>query len=176
MELEKCETFQRSKADESMKRISLLEKEVLGLVAELDHTDVENPTEPSTPHHHHHRHHHQHHHHSQQGDHPATGDQTPADPTDTREAVAEAHSGTIGDVERNVRSMRDDDAGSDDDDLDDGVSDVMTEDSVEERFKDLEDEVAVLVADVHDLSLFTKLNFTGFIKIVKKHDVSLAAS
>jgi SPX domain protein involved in polyphosphate accumulation len=35
----------------------------------------------------------------------------------------------------------------------------------------LEEEVSVLVADVHDLALFTKLNFTGFVKIVKKHDV-----
>ena len=31
----------------------------------------------------------------------------------------------------------------------------------------LQEQVAVLVADVHDLALYTKLNFTGFIKIVK---------
>ena len=33
-------------------------------------------------------------------------------------------------------------------------------------------QVATLVADVHDLALFTKLNITGFMKILKKHDVS----
>jgi hypothetical protein len=80
---------------------------------------------------------------------------------------------TPGDVERNVRDSRDDDAGSDDDDDDEEGSDSgMSVDEVEERFRELEDEVATLVADVHDLALFTKLNFTGFIKIVKKHDVS----
>nr|ODN99815.1 vacuolar transporter chaperone 4 [Cryptococcus depauperatus CBS 7855] len=70
-----------------------------------------------------------------------------------------------GDVERNVTHRRDDDAGSDDDD-----STVVSVDAIEERFRELEEEVAILVADVHDLALFTKLNFTGFIKIVKKHD------
>ena len=79
---------------------------------------------------------------------------------------------TPGDVERHVRSMREDDAGSDDDDLDDESDGGHSEDSIEEQFRELEEEVAVLVADVHDLSLFTKLNFTGFVKIVKKHDVS----
>lgn len=47
----------------------------------------------------------------------------------------------------------------------------MSEASYDEKFKDLEEEVATLVADVHDLALYTKLNFTGFVKIVKKHDV-----
>lgn len=79
-----------------------------------------------------------------------------------------------GDVERNVRSHADDDGGSDDDDDDDEEGSTMSEGDVEERFREFEDEVAVLVADVHDLALFTKLNFTGFQKIVKKHDVSLA--
>ncbi|KIJ51444.1 hypothetical protein M422DRAFT_26858 [Sphaerobolus stellatus SS14] len=50
-----------------------------------------------------------------------------------------------------------------DDESDDGFT-------LEERFRQLEEEVAVLVADVHDLALYTKLCFTGFIKIVKKHD------
>ena len=80
--------------------------------------------------------------------------------------------GTPGDMERNVRDHRDDDGGSDDDDDEDGSDSGMSLDEVEERFRELEDEVATLVADVHDLALFTKLNFTGFIKIVKKHDVS----
>lgn len=82
---------------------------------------------------------------------------------------------TPGDVERNIRDRRDDDAGSDDDDddeEDDGdVNSDLSIDAIEERFRELEEEVAILVADVHDLALFTKLNFTGFIKIVKKHDV-----
>jgi len=78
---------------------------------------------------------------------------------------------TAGDVERNVNDHQDEDGGSDDED-DDG-EDGMSEGSIEERFRELEEEVSVLVADVHDLALFTKLNFTGFVKIVKKHDVSL---
>ena len=45
--------------------------------------------------------------------------------------------------------------------------DAMSEASYDEKFKDLEEEVATLVADVHDLALYTKLNFTGFVKIVK---------
>ncbi|KZV90563.1 SPX-domain-containing protein [Exidia glandulosa HHB12029] len=52
---------------------------------------------------------------------------------------------------------------------DDGdVSDVS--DSGDDKFRELEEEVAILVADVHDLALYSKLNFTGFMKIVKKHD------
>ena len=43
----------------------------------------------------------------------------------------------------------------------------MSEASYDEKFKELEEEVATLVADVHDLALYTKLNFTGFVKIVK---------
>jgi SPX domain protein involved in polyphosphate accumulation len=34
----------------------------------------------------------------------------------------------------------------------------------------LEEEVANLVADVHDLALYTKLNITGFMKILKVRD------
>ncbi|WWC88471.1 uncharacterized protein L201_003382 [Kwoniella dendrophila CBS 6074] len=79
---------------------------------------------------------------------------------------------TPGDLERHVENHRDDDGGSDDDDDDDDddASSDISIDAIEERFRELEEEVAVLVADVHDLALFTKLNFTGFIKIVKKHD------
>ena len=60
---------------------------------------------------------------------------------------------------------------SDDDDAlfsaQQGVSGSDGSASIEERFHGLEEEVATLVADVHDLALYTKLNFTGFIKIVK---------
>lgn len=40
-------------------------------------------------------------------------------------------------------------------------------DALEDRFVALEEEVATLVADVHDLALYTKLNITGFMKILK---------
>lgn len=40
-------------------------------------------------------------------------------------------------------------------------------DGFEDRFHALEGEVANLVADVHDLALYTKLNITGFMKILK---------
>lgn len=60
------------------------------------------------------------------------------------------------------------DAGSDDDLTDDeGESDAESFDALEDRFHGLEEEVAVLVADVHDLALYTKLNITGFMKILK---------
>ncbi|CEH15418.1 Protein involved in vacuolar polyphosphate accumulation, contains SPX domain [Ceraceosorus bombacis] len=59
-----------------------------------------------------------------------------------------------------------DDVGSDDE-FDSDTEDV---DNYEERFVELEERLAVIIADVHDLALFTKLNYTGFHKIVKKHD------
>ncbi|OAX37001.1 SPX-domain-containing protein [Rhizopogon vinicolor AM-OR11-026] len=59
-----------------------------------------------------------------------------------------------------------DEGSDDDDDMDDDQSDV----SLEDIFHGLEEEVATLVADVHDLALYTKLNITGFLKILKKHD------
>jgi SPX domain protein involved in polyphosphate accumulation len=43
----------------------------------------------------------------------------------------------------------------------------MSEGSYDDRFAALEEESRGLVSDVHELALFTKLNFTGFIKIVK---------
>lgn len=60
------------------------------------------------------------------------------------------------------------DTGSDDD-LSDGAGEESDEsyDALEARFHGLEEEVAVLVADVHDLALYTKLNVTGFMKILK---------
>lgn len=63
------------------------------------------------------------------------------------------------------------DEGSDDEDLfDDGDETDESIDALEDRFHALEEEVATLVADVHDLALYTKLNITGFMKILKKHD------
>ncbi|KAI0649460.1 SPX-domain-containing protein [Trametes meyenii] len=63
------------------------------------------------------------------------------------------------------------DAGSDDDDDDiEDDDDALSVDALEDQFILLEEEVATLVADVHDLALYTKLNITGFMKILKKHD------
>ena len=67
------------------------------------------------------------------------------------------------------------DGGSDDDDTDDDdEGTTLTDDgsaqsldALEEQFHFLEEEVATLVADVHDLALYTKLNITGFMKILK---------
>ena len=59
------------------------------------------------------------------------------------------------------------DAGSDDDDTDDEDEELRSVDALEDQFQDLEEEVATLVADVHDLALYTKLNITGFMKILK---------
>ena len=60
------------------------------------------------------------------------------------------------------------DEGSDDDDESIGHGDdEHSLDEIEEQFHLLEEEVANLVADVHDLALYTKLNVTGFMKILK---------
>ena len=37
----------------------------------------------------------------------------------------------------------------------------------------LEEDLSDIIADVHDLAKFVQLNYTGFYKIIKKHDVSL---
>lgn len=57
--------------------------------------------------------------------------------------------------------------GGSDDDLTDGEDSDESHDALEARFHLLEEEVANLVADVHDLALYTKLNVTGFMKILK---------
>ena len=44
--------------------------------------------------------------------------------------------------------------------------DVPTEDD----FMLLEEDLSDIIADVHDLAKFTQLNYTGFQKIIKKHD------
>ena len=46
------------------------------------------------------------------------------------------------------------------------VPDLPTEDD----FMLLEEDLADIIADVHDLAKFTQLNYTGFQKIIKKHD------
>ncbi|KAE9963161.1 hypothetical protein BLS_009573 [Venturia inaequalis] len=42
--------------------------------------------------------------------------------------------------------------------------------SLEEDFMLLEEDLSDVIADVHDLARFTQLNYTGFQKIIKKHD------
>ncbi|EPQ54223.1 SPX-domain-containing protein [Gloeophyllum trabeum ATCC 11539] len=89
------------------------------------------------------------------------------------EQAEEAHQLTQShDPEGQQREMdHSHDAGSDDDDEDDGDSeDLKSLDALEDQFHELEEEVATLVADVHDLALYSKLNITGFMKILKKHD------
>ncbi len=51
----------------------------------------------------------------------------------------------------------------------------LAEDDVpsEDDFMLLEEDLSDIIADVHDLAKFTQLNYTGFQKIIKKHDVSL---
>ena len=42
----------------------------------------------------------------------------------------------------------------------------------DEDFLLLEEDLSDIIADVHDLAKYTRLNYTGFQKIIKKHDVS----
>lgn len=55
-----------------------------------------------------------------------------------------------------------------------GPGNQSLEDDVpsEEDFMLLEEDLSDIIADVHDLAKFTQLNYTGFQKIIKKHDVS----
>lgn len=76
-------------------------------------------------------------------------------PVDTNDAEAQQHDEYAPD------------RGSDDDETDDEGQDDESLDALEDRFHGLEEEVATLVADVHDLALYTKLNITGFMKILK---------
>jgi SPX domain protein involved in polyphosphate accumulation len=41
----------------------------------------------------------------------------------------------------------------------------------EEEFMLLEEDLSDIIADVHDLAKFVQVNYTGFYKIIKKHDV-----
>lgn len=72
------------------------------------------------------------------------------------------------DPESQVMNSYGPDPGSDDE-SEDGhhSSSGQSYDAFEDRFHGLEEEVATLVADVHDLALYTKLNITGFMKILK---------
>ncbi|KAK0193803.1 VTC domain-containing protein [Armillaria mellea] len=81
------------------------------------------------------------------------------------------------DPEAQQREPYEEDGGSDDDDeTNEELTDDESFDALENRFHGLEEEVANLVADVHDLALYTKLNITGFMKILKKHDKQTSRS
>jgi SPX domain protein involved in polyphosphate accumulation/uncharacterized membrane protein YidH (DUF202 family) len=49
-------------------------------------------------------------------------------------------------------------------------SNADTDDELEEDFALLEADLSDIIADVHDLAKYTQLNYTGFQKIIKKHD------
>ncbi|CAO1625960.1 unnamed protein product [Parajaminaea phylloscopi] len=91
-------------------------------------------------------------------------------PVENNASSGEATDGEASGTHANQRGRRHihaaDNVGSDDE----FDSDTEDSDMHEERFLDLEERLAVIIADVHDLALFTKLNYTGFHKIVKKHD------
>ena len=53
---------------------------------------------------------------------------------------------------------------------------VKQDGPTEEEFLLLEADINDIIADVHDLAKFTQLNYTGFQKIIKKHDVSRAST
>ena len=85
------------------------------------------------------------------------------------------------DLEDQRRNSHAPDGGSDEDvdgETDDSDDDALGDeassaDTFEEQFRWLEEEVATLVADVHDLALYSKLNLTGFMKILKVRYVVL---
>ena len=100
-----------------------------------------------------------------------------ATPSPTRRRAEGASAADAEDPEASRRrDTVEQDAGSDDDDTDDDDEgdtlatddeSAQSVDALEEQFHFLEEEVATLVADVHDLALYTKLNITGFMKILK---------
>ena len=58
------------------------------------------------------------------------------------------------------------------DDRGEGANGSKKDAPSEEEFMLLEEDLSDIIADVHDLAKFTQLNYTGFQKIIKKHDVS----
>ncbi|KAG0232183.1 vacuolar transporter chaperone [Actinomortierella wolfii] len=47
---------------------------------------------------------------------------------------------------------------------------IESKDPQNEEYTALEVDLQHIIADVHDLAKFTRLNYTGFLKIIKKHD------
>ena len=52
----------------------------------------------------------------------------------------------------------------------DNAEDEARATKLEEDFMLLEEDLSDIIADVHDLAKYTQLNYTGFQKIIKKHD------
>jgi SPX domain protein involved in polyphosphate accumulation/uncharacterized membrane protein YidH (DUF202 family) len=52
----------------------------------------------------------------------------------------------------------------------DNADDEARKTELEEEFLLLEEDLSDIIADVHDLAKYTQLNYTGFQKIIKKHD------
>ncbi|KAI0288826.1 SPX-domain-containing protein [Russula brevipes] len=137
-ELDKIHDFQKAKTTELSNRIKIAEKQVKKLVSSEEFSTTSSPTRRRV-----------------QGPSAPDGEDPEADRK--RDALHQ-------------------DGGSDDDDTDDEGDTLATDDdestqsldALEEQFRLLEEEVATLVADVHDLALYTKLNITGFMKILKK--------
>ncbi|KAK9480973.1 VTC domain-containing protein [Lipomyces japonicus] len=58
-----------------------------------------------------------------------------------------------------------------DDKVSDAIRSIETANPLSEQaFEDLELDLEEILSDVHDLAKFTQLNYTGFQKIIKKHD------
>ncbi|KAL5504153.1 VTC4 [Sanghuangporus vaninii] len=141
VELDKIHDFQKHKTTELARRISSAEERVHRLVKEEEayHASFNAPNGTQIQ--------------------PHTG---------TRNGY-----GTMNDIEGQRRRVDADEVGSDDGSDEDSGDDDDREsgkssDTFEEQFRWLEEEVATLVADVHDLTLYSKLNLTGFMKILKK--------
>ncbi|KAK0235925.1 VTC domain-containing protein [Armillaria nabsnona] len=104
-------------------------------------------------------------------------DETSCSVDHQRHATTADESAQRPDPEAQQRESYEEDGGSDDDDeTNEELTDDESYDALENRFHGLEEEVANLVADVHDLALYTKLNITGFMKILKKHDKQTSRS
>ena len=143
MELDKVYSFQKSKVSELTGRIEQVNTEVNQLLA------ARAAAEQSHEHGH------------GRGERSGASSSSQPAPAETA-AGADEHHGQHREVMYQARHN----AGSDDE----FDSDSDETDHFEERFLDLEEQLANVIADVHDLALFTKLNYTGFLKIVKKHD------
>lgn len=75
------------------------------------------------------------------------------------EKVDSFHKIKSGEISRHVQYLR-----SAVDSLNDSES------TSEERYAEAEDEINRIITEVNELTTFTRLNYSGFIKIVKKHD------
>ena len=156
-ELDKIHDFQKGKTTELARRIASSEESVYRLVKEEDeyHASLAASHYGATS---------GHDHVNGSGNGNAHRRERSREPT---------HHYSNGDVEEQRRhdthaqdGGSDDDLDSDDEEASDDRSGRSIE-TFEEQFRWLEEQVAVLVADVHDLALYTKLNLTGFMKILK---------